>query len=95
MAKIAHFPDEVIENAKKRIAKLEGINMIKKENFTGEQRQKIVVEGGEMIGDYLQKIKQLDGATDEKELVEKFNAIKKNIKATNNDYLKGLIAQAV
>jgi len=95
VAKIAHFPDEVIENAKKRIAKLEGINMIKKENFTGEQRQKIVVEGGEMIGDYLHKIKQLDGVTDEKELVEKFNAIKKNIHATNNDYLKGLIAQAV
>ena len=95
VAKIAHFPDEVIENAKKRIAKLEGINMIKKENFTGEQRQKIVVEGGEMIGDYLHKIKQLDGVTDEKELVEKFNAIKNNIHATNNDYLKGLIAQAV
>ena len=51
VAKIANFPEEVIENAKKRIAKLEGINLIQKQDFTGEQRQKIVMEGGEIIGE--------------------------------------------
>ena len=94
VAKIANFPEEVIENAKKRIAKLEGINLIQKENFTGEQRQKIVIEGGEIIGDYLEKIKQLESIGDDKEIVEKFQAIKKDILASNNDYLKGLIAQS-
>jgi len=94
VAKIANFPEEVIENAKKRIAKLEGINLIQKQDFTGEQRQKIVIEGGEIIGDYLEKIKLLENVTDEKELVEKFKAIKQDIRASNNDYLKGLIAQS-
>jgi hypothetical protein len=63
---IASFPQEVIENAKKRIAKLEGINLIQKESFTGEQRQKIVIEGGEIIGDYLEKIKRLENISDDK-----------------------------
>ena len=81
VAKIANFPEEVIENAKKRIAKLEGINLIQKENFTGEQRLQIVIEEGEIIGD-------------DKEIVEKFQAIKNEILASNNDYLKGLIAQS-
>ena len=94
VAKIANFPEEVIENAKKRIAKLEGINLIQKENFTGEQRQKIVIEGGEIIGDYLEKIKQLESIGDDNEIVEKFQAIKNEILASNNDYLKGLIAQS-
>eukprot|EP00090_Calanus_glacialis_P000024 TRINITY_DN10022_c0_g1_i1.p1 TRINITY_DN10022_c0_g1~~TRINITY_DN10022_c0_g1_i1.p1 ORF type:complete len:917 (-),score=322.44 TRINITY_DN10022_c0_g1_i1:110-2860(-) len=94
VAKIANFPEEVIENAKKRIAKLEGINLIQKENFTGEQRQKIVIEGGEIIGDYLEKIKQLESIGDDNEIVEKFQAIKKEILASNNDYLKSLIAQS-
>ena len=66
VTKIASFPQEVIENAKKRIAKLEGINLIQKENLTGEQRQKIVIEGGEIIGDYLEKIKRLENISDDK-----------------------------
>eukprot|EP00092_Neocalanus_flemingeri_P017730 GFUD01019185.1.p1 GENE.GFUD01019185.1~~GFUD01019185.1.p1 ORF type:complete len:916 (+),score=230.63 GFUD01019185.1:47-2794(+) len=94
VAKIANFPEEVIENAKKRIAKLEGINIIQKEDFTGEQRQKIVIEGGEIIGDYLEKIEQLKNVSDEKEMIEKFRMIKKEILASNNDYLKGLVAQS-
>eukprot|EP00092_Neocalanus_flemingeri_P108405 GFUD01139226.1.p1 GENE.GFUD01139226.1~~GFUD01139226.1.p1 ORF type:complete len:741 (-),score=186.32 GFUD01139226.1:48-2147(-) len=91
VAKIANFPEEVIENAKKRIAKLEGINIIQKEDFTGEQRQKIVIEGGEIIGDYLEKIEQLKNVSDEQEMIEKFCMIKKDIL---NDYLKGLVAQS-
>lgn len=94
VAKIANFPKEVIDNAKKRIAKLEGINLIQKENFTGEERQKIVIEGGEIISDYLEKIKQLGNISDETEIADKFQAIKKEILASNNDYLKGLIAQS-
>jgi len=95
VAKIANFPKDVIENAKKRIAKLEGVNLIQKENYTGEQRQKVVVEGGEIISDYLEKIKCLENISDEKELVTKFQDIKNEILASNNDYLKGLVAQSV
>ena len=94
VAKIANFPKEVIENAKKRIAKLEGINLIKKENFTGEERQKIVIEGGEIISHYLEKVKQLECLSDDKEVVEKYKSIKRDIEASNNDYLKGLISQS-
>jgi len=95
VAKIANFPKDVIENAKKRIAKLEGVNLIQKENYTGEQRQKIVVEGGEIISDYLEKIKCLENISDELEMVTKFQDIKNEILASNNDYLKGLVAQSV
>ena len=94
VAKIANFPKEVIENAKKRIAKLEGINLIQKENFTGEERQKIVIEGGEIISHYLEKVKQLGCLSDDKEVVEKYKSIKRDIEASNNDYLKGLISQS-
>merc|ERR1719350_1104241 len=75
VAKIANFPRDVIENAKKRIAKLEGVNLIQKENYTGEQRQKIVVEGGDIISDYLEKIKSLEKISDEQEMVKKFKDI--------------------
>jgi len=95
VAKIANFPKEVIENAKRRIAKLEGVNLIQKENFSGEQRQKIVVEGGEIISDYLEKVKQLENIADGNEVVERFKALKKEALASNNDYLKGLVSQSV
>ena len=49
---------------------------------------------GEIIGDYLDKIKQLENIIDEKEIVDKFQSIKKGILASNNEYLKGLIAQS-
>lgn len=94
VAKIANFPKEVIENAKKRIATLEGINLIQRENFSGEERQKIVIEGGEIISHYLEKVKQLDKLSDDKEVIEKFRSIKKEIEASNNDYLKGLVSQS-
>ena len=82
VAKIANFPKEVIENAKKRIAKLEGINLIQKENFTGEERQKIVIEGGEIISHYLEKVKQLECLSDDKEVLEKYKSIKSVIDAS-------------
>ena len=44
--------------------------MIPKENFTGEQRQEIVIEGGHIIGDYFEKIKQLENIGDDKEIME-------------------------
>ena len=43
--------------------------MILKENFTGEQRQEIVIEGGDIIGDYFEKIKQLENIGDDKEIM--------------------------
>jgi hypothetical protein len=49
--------------------------LIQKENFTGEHRQKIVIEG-ELIGDYLDEIKQLENIIDENEIVDKFQSIK-------------------
>ena len=38
-------------------------------------------------------MKQLENIGDDKEIVEKFQAIKKEILASNNDYMKDLIAQ--
>ena len=51
---------------------MEGINLIQKENLTGEQRQKNALEGGEIIGDYLEKIKRLENISYEKQIRNEF-----------------------
>jgi len=93
VATIANFPEKVIEDAKKRIFKLEGYDWKQEETLTGEERQKIAIEGGQLISDYLCKIKDLDGL-DDTELVIKFKEIKEEIRGINNDYLKGVISLA-
>ena len=60
VAKIANFPKEVIENAQTRIANLEGLEFTKNGSYTGEERQRIVIEGNNILSDYLDKIKTLD-----------------------------------
>ena len=78
VAKLAHFPQGVIEDARRRIAKLEG-------NSPGEEA------GGEkIISEFLSKLQGLQDVSDG-ELVESFTAIRKDLQQSDNSFVKSLI----
>jgi len=91
VAKIANFPKEVIENAQTRIANLEGLEFTKNGSYTGEERQRIVIEGNNILSDYLDKIKTLGDIKDDQELLQKFKQVKSELASTNNDFIKSLL----
>lgn len=78
VAKIAHFPDKVIQDARRRISRLEGVkNDTNKEEAT--------------VSDFLDRIKKLGDVSDDNELVKKFTMIQNEVKTNNSEYVKSLI----
>ena len=75
VAKIAHFPDKVIQDARRRISRLEGV---KNEEET-------------TVSDFLDRIKNLGDVSDDNELVKKFTMIQNEVKTKNSEYVKSLI----
>ena len=86
MAKIANFPDNVVQEAKRRINLMEGIK--DDANMTSDQRREIVNEGEKLISEILEKVKQLETVSDDNELVSKFTALKEEITSSSNQYVK-------
>ena len=89
VASIAHFPQHVIDDAKKRIMRLEGISDDK--NMTSEEKRAIINEGETRISEFLDKIKQLESVTSDEELVSKFQEYKSEIANCDNLYVKCLM----
>ena len=78
VAKIAHFPDKVIQDARRRISRLEGVkNDTNKEETT--------------VSDFLDRIKTLGDVSDDNELVKQFTMIQNEVKTKNSEYVKSLI----
>ena len=86
VAKIAHFPDHVVQEAKRRIDIMEGVK--EDSNMTSDQRREIVSQGEKLISEFLEKVKQLESVSDDNELTSKFTALKNEISASSNQYLK-------
>ena len=86
VAKIANFPDHVVQEAKRRINLMEGIK--DDANMTSDQRREIVSEGERLISEILEKVKQLETVSDDNELVSKFTALKEEITSSSNQYVK-------
>jgi len=86
VAKIANFPDHVVQEAKRRINLMEGIK--DDANMTSDQRREIVNEGEKLISEILEKVKQLETVSDDNELVSKFTALKEEITSSSNKYVK-------
>jgi len=93
VAKIANFPNEVIEEAKKRIGKLEVTASLEK--YEQDKRKEIIGEGEQIVSDCLERIGKLSSVTDKAEMVEKFNRIKKEMEQCENVFVKELIANAL
>ena len=85
VAKLANFPQRVIEDARRRIAKLEGNNT---EEESGEES--VQAEGGKIISDFLSKLQGLQDVSDG-ELVKSFAAIRKDFQQSDNSFVKSLI----
>ena len=83
VAKIAHFPEHVINDAKQRIAALEAGD--------GEDDDDEMSEGESLMEQYLNKIKQLEDMTDDDELEQRFAEIQKEILNSNKEMIKTLL----
>ena len=87
VAKLAHFPQRVIDDARRRIAKLEGNNPGEE---SGEESESVQAEGGKIIADFLSKLQGLQDVSDG-ELVQSFAAIRKDFQQSDNSFVKSLI----
>lgn len=88
VAKLANFPQGVIEDARRRIAQLEGNNQ--GEDSGGDGNRSLQTEGEKIISEFLTKLHGLQDAPDG-ELVESFTAIRKEFQQSDNSYVKSLI----
>ena len=75
VAKIAHFPDAVIQDARRRISRLEGVL-----NDTNK--------GEAAVSDYLDRIKKLEDVSNDEELVNQFTIIQNEVKQSNSQYVR-------
>jgi len=86
VAKIAHFPDHVIYDAKRRIGRLEGVT--ENSENSSEEKKKIVEEGNRAISEFLEKVKGLESEASDEELLRKFSVLKQEIKNSDIPYVK-------
>ena len=86
VAKLANFPEGVINDARRRIAQLEGNNP----GESGEDGRGFQTEGEKIISDFLSKLQGLQDVSDG-ELVDSFTAIRKEFQQSDNSYVKSLI----
>ena len=75
VAKIAHFPDTVIRDARRRISRLEGVL-----NDTNQ--------GEAAVRDFLDRIKKLEDVSNDEELVKQFTLIQNEVKMGNSQYVQ-------
>ena len=78
VAKIAHFPDHVIKDARKRISRLEGVKNDSK-------------EGEATISDILDRVRALRDVSSDEELVRQFVKLQNEVKTSNSEYVKCLM----
>ncbi|KAH3728455.1 hypothetical protein DPMN_054412 [Dreissena polymorpha] len=102
VAELAHFPKHVVEFAREKACELEdyqsislsGTGMEGEDEPAVKKRKLVKQEGEQLIADFLAKVKALpvDKLTD-KELEEKVESFKKEIKAKKNSYIEDILAR--
>ncbi|XP_012276935.1 DNA mismatch repair protein Msh2 [Orussus abietinus] len=92
VAKIANFPTDVIEFAKRKQTELENFQDVAFEGSASpEKKRKIIKEAEELIAQFAAKCKALDQSLPESELKKSISAYKDEIMACNNQYIKALL----
>lgn len=93
VAKMANFPEDVVEFAKQKQTELEDVQG---KVFEGSddpvKRRKIVKEGEELIADFTEKCKTLDKSLSYDQLKAEISSLKKDIIAKNNPYVNVLMS---
>ena len=91
VAKLADFPDSVVEEAGDRVAKLEDAGKI--QDMAEKEKRKVTEEGENILKDFFEKVKDLD-TSDDAGLVEKFEKLKQDIVISSNPYIQGIVTAA-
>ncbi|XP_034173132.2 DNA mismatch repair protein spel1 [Osmia lignaria lignaria] len=93
VAKMANFPQNVIEFAKRKQAKLEDYqDSIFKGSDDPQKKQEIIKEAEILIAEFLNKCKNLDTSLSEADLEDKISIFKEEILSHKNPYIKTLLA---
>ncbi|KAL6266463.1 hypothetical protein P5V15_003311 [Pogonomyrmex californicus] len=95
VAKMANFPQEVIEFAKRKQAELENYQGIIFEGSDNPQKkQKIIQEGEALISQFLTNCKALDQSLSDIDLENQVSSLKKDILSHKNAYIEALITNS-
>ncbi|XP_046629416.1 DNA mismatch repair protein Msh2 isoform X1 [Neodiprion virginianus] len=93
VAKMANFPDDVVEAAEKKLIELEDCQKI---TFEGSDdpaaRRKIIKAGDELIANFAAKCKALDPSLTKPEIENKIQLYKEEILSHNNPYINALLS---
>ncbi|XP_058790262.1 DNA mismatch repair protein Msh2 [Phymastichus coffea] len=95
VARMARFPEEVIEFAKQKQAELEDLQGAVFEGSNDpEKKKQIIKEGEQIIHEFMRKCKDLDDSLPVEELKKQVFNWKKEVLAHNNPYIKSLLGVA-
>lgn len=89
VARLACFPESVVKEANDRVALLEDAG--KMENMKDEEKRQTIEEGETILETFFDQAKDLDKISNESELIEKFEKLKKETLNTNNAYIQSLV----
>ncbi|XP_043280096.1 DNA mismatch repair protein Msh2 isoform X2 [Venturia canescens] len=92
VAKMAKFPESVVEFAKRKQAELEDHqNVVFEGSEVPEKKRKTIKEGEELITNFANKCKSLDKSLSESALKTEIQKLKDQILTHNNPYIKALL----
>ncbi|XP_012537376.1 DNA mismatch repair protein Msh2 [Monomorium pharaonis] len=92
VAKMANFPPDVIEFAKRKQAELEDYQGIDFEGSNNPQKkQKIIQEGEILISQFLTKCKTLDQSLPDAVLESQISSLKEDVLSHKNPYIEALL----
>ncbi|XP_020288290.1 DNA mismatch repair protein Msh2 [Pseudomyrmex gracilis] len=92
VAKMANFPQDVIEFAKRKQAELEDYQGILFEGSDNPQKKrKIIQEAETIISEFLTKCKTLDNSLSDADLESQISSLKQNALSRKNPYIEALL----
>ncbi|XP_024935873.1 DNA mismatch repair protein Msh2 isoform X2 [Cephus cinctus] len=93
VARMANFPEEVIEFAKRKQSELEDCQgAVFEGSENPEKKRKIIKEGEDLIAQFANKCKTLDQSLSDAELKGKIATFKEEILSHKNPYIKALLS---
>ncbi|XP_050584471.1 DNA mismatch repair protein Msh2 isoform X1 [Bombus affinis] len=93
VAKMANFPQDVIEFAKRKQAELEDYQDSVFEGSDNPQKKKDIIKEAEvLIAEFISKCRNLDKSLSDAELEDKISTFKREVLSHENPYIKTLLA---
>ncbi|XP_066599246.1 DNA mismatch repair protein Msh2 [Prorops nasuta] len=95
VAKMANFPQNVIEFAKRKQSELEGYQGVDFEGFENpSKKRKVIKKAEDYMTKFIEQCKSLDRSLSDTELEKNISKFKKEILSHNNHYIKLLLSSS-